>query len=684
MATGTNNDWLDEQRINIAEHFGIDNPDDITVYNNGRAMEFNEPETKLPRELQKIQLIEAFTEPLLAQDENPVRPNNIDEFINGMQGTMATGDTPYVVVAGGRFTGKTTVCKNLAYRIKDKHGKCMKLLAGRRIMRILPEVYSVSVTPEAEAYAYWANHYRFEDVRGVVLYTDNQQVAEDLLSIPGLKVPLIIEAHEGFDFSKINVKTNGSYPVMPILPDNIIAENQRVMCSVINDRKERYIERFGWVPSAPIINTITKALSMGSSITDFNFEDVLSVIDEMCGEYASSHAAGSKPTVNSAFKFLKKNYGLTKEEYDSIPAVMPTKSKKHNDAVQSIVDQIEKMIGASKPDNENKDDNKAVKHELMFDNKETLLNGLESKVIGQNEAIKKVIPALVRRKVGLSDPNKPVANLLFAGPSGVGKTELAKSIASTAFGGEENLLRIDCGELSDKWAVSRLLGSMPGYVGYENGGQLSNFISKHPNSVLLFDEIEKADASIYDAILLQLLDAGRITSGKNETIDCTGCIVIMTSNLGADRISDNGIIQHGFTSVDTDDDNAKLNHEVMQAVKEKFRPELINRFDEIIVFNPLTLNDLEKIFNLKWKPFYERLASKGAEVQLDNSVSKWFAEKSKKDKFGARNIIRMMNKNLVDPLADEILDGKLSNKIHVSIVDNKINFSSVNSDSVKK
>lgn len=676
MATTTNSDYLDERKIDIAEHFNLD-PDDIAITNDGREMEFDEPDGKLPRELQKIQLIEAFTEPLLEPDEEPVRPNNIDDFINGMQGEMAAGDTPYVVIMGGRYTGKTTVAKNFAYRIKDKNGMCIKMFAGRRVMRILPEVSNIAYTPEAEAYTYWVSHYRFEDVRGIVLYTDNQQIAEDLLSVPGFKVPLIIEAHEDFDFSKINVKTNNAYPIMPICADTLMDENQRLMVNVVNDRKERYMERFGWVPSDEIVNVITKALSMGSSITDFNFDDVLAVIDEMCGQYASTHKSGSKPNVNSAFKFLADNYGLTKKEYEDIPDTLPIQSKAHGDAVQSVVDQIEKMIGAV---NGNKKQEKAAdrkpEHKLAFESRESLKTGLESKVIGQKDAIAKVIPALVRRKVGLSDPNKPVANLLFAGPSGVGKTELAKSIAAEAFGSEDNLLRIDCGELSDRWAVSRLLGSMPGYVGYENGGQLSNFVMEHPNSVILFDEIEKADASIYDAILLQLLDAGRITSGKNETIDCTGCIVIMTSNLGADKVADEGMIQHGFTSTDIVDNDEKLQHEVMQAIKDKFRPELINRFDEIIVFNPLTLNNLEQIFDLKWKPFHDRLASKGSEVRLDDSVRTWFAMKSKKDKFGARNIIRMMNKNLIDPLADEILDNKLSNDINVSIVDNNIAFNS--------
>ena len=189
---------------------------------------------------------------------------------------------------------------------------------------------------------------------------------------------------------------------------------------------------------------------------------------------------------------------------------------------------------------------------------------------------------------------------------------------------------------------------------------------KHPNSVLLFDEIEKADPAIYDAILLQLLDAGRLTSGKQETVDCTGCMVIMTSNLGADKMADDGMVSHGFTSIDVTDIDTQLSNEVEQAMKEKFRPELINRFDEIIVFNPLTVNDLARIFDIKWKPFAERLK--------DDDVRMWFAENSRKDKFGARNILRAMNSELLDPLAEKRLEHSLSANVNVSIMDNKIAF----------
>lgn len=671
----TNRNWMDDCILDIAERYGK-NPTDIDITLNGKSMLFNEPDGMIPREARKRQLIDAFTEPLLTDNEIPVRPNNIDDFVNSMQSVMAAGDTPYVAIAGTRYAGKTTVAKNFAYRAKTIGNQCMKLIAGRETLRILPSVSEPVRTAEADAFDAWLRAYQFEDCKGVMLYTDDLHVAEALLNKPGLKIPLLIEMHADFTFGSINVPSNGHYPVLAICADNNITENENVMVNVINDRRERYIERFGWVPSENIIRIMTRAMSLNSTAEDFSFEDTLAVIDAMCGEYAASHKPGRGPNKTAAFKYLEQNYGLTMQDYNEIPPMLPMRSAQTpQDAVNQIMEMVQKAVNGQQPDKQPQhEQQKKDGSMLTFDSKQQLVDKLRARVIGQNEAIDKVIKPLIRAKAGLNDQKRPIANVLFAGPSGVGKTELAKAIADAAFGNEENMLRIDCGELSDKWAVSRLLGSMPGYVGSDQGGQLSNFVMKHPNSVLLFDEIEKADPAIYDAILLQLLDAGRITSGKQETVDCTGCMVIMTSNLGADKMADDGMVSHGFTSIDVTDIDTRLSNEVEQAMKEKFRPELINRFDEIIVFNPLTVNDLARIFDIKWEPFAERLKEQRAIVHIDDDVRMWFAENSRKDKFGARNILRAMNSELLDPLAEKRLEHSLSANVNVSIMDNKIAF----------
>lgn len=670
---------------------------DVIISKGRPVMESSkEPGDHLTRELRKRQLIEAFSEPLLGDgDTTTVHPNGFEDCMSALQALMACSEAPYALVSGDRYVGKTTIVRCFAEHVINSN-HVIKLLAGRKVMHVLPEACDDAPSAVKEAFDAWTKQYRSEDCKGVMLYTDDNRVAAALLSSPGLKIPLIVEVGEGFDFEKINAAyaRDGGYPMLPLYPDTDISVNQAVMVNVVKDRRDHYMRTFGWVPSDAIVMTMTKALSSGRSAMTFSFKDTLANIDAFCGEYAASHAMSSRPTVNNVFRFIHDNYGLTRDEYDGIPGEMPVLQKtkiQPGELAEQISKALSEMFGYDHPSQRQGADGNGSKgrrstkdgSELKFGSKDSLRKALESKVIGQDKAIERVIPALMRRKAGLGDTSKPIASLLFAGPSGVGKTELAKSIASAAFGSEDELLRIDCGELSDKWAVSRLLGSMPGYVGFEQGGQLSNFVMEHPNSVLLFDEIEKADPSIYDAILLQLLDAGRITSGRNETVDCTGCIVIMTSNLGADKMADDGMVSHGFHSVDIADTDERLEHEVMQAVKDTFRPEQVNRFDDIIVFNPLSMDSLERIFDLKWQPYHDRLAKRGSDVSLTPAVREWFASKSKKDRFGARNIIRLMNDKLINPLADGIVDGKLGSGITADIKDGGITFVSNGTQAAK-
>ena len=205
---------------------------------------------------------------------------------------------------------------------------------------------------------------------------------------------------------------------------------------------------------------------------------------------------------------------------------------------------------------------------------------------------------------------------------------------------------------------------------YEEGGALTKFIKDNPTSVILFDEIEKADPAIYDRILLQLLDAGRLTGSYDGTVDATGCIIIMTSNLGSNKMGDHGMEITGFGTVMNS--QSELDKQVMTAVEHKFRVEQINRFDAVVVFHPLDMTSLEKVFLMKWNPYLKRLDAQGHHVIMSDQVPKWFATKSRKDKYGARNLIRTMNNVLVNPMADGIIDKTLTETINIDVVDNDI------------
>ena len=621
----------------------------------------------LPRELAKKELIGAFSEPV-QYDGYPEIPN-ADELWQVFQNIMTTMDSPYVIIAGIKYVGKTTFIRNIAKRMNEHQGKNVQLLEGRTLMRILPEVTSPDNTPEAEAFTEYLRRYRCEDCKGIALYTDDQQVAAELLSTPGVKIPIVVEAHEDFNIRKINIHTDGGYPVLGLFPDPELKDNIELLDGIVNEHKDDYIRKFGWMPSRNVIGVITKATTMDADVSTYSIEDALFVINAMCSEYASTHKTAKKPTVRDAFRFIRDAFGITREQYDAIPETMSSES--FDDDTER---QQDKQPGESKQGDDSG---------FAFSSRKDLEQRIKSKVIGQDDAIEQMITPILRRKAGLSDEGKPIASMLFAGPSGVGKTEAAKALAKALFDDDEAFKRIDCGELNDKGSASRLIGTTQGYLGFDQAGELTDFISKHPHSVILFDEIEKAHPAVYDTVLLQLLDAGRITgtisvndeqgkaSSKNETVDATGCVIIMTSNLGSDSVGDIGMTTHGF-GISTVDVKKKLKQDVMSAVTARFRAEQINRFDQIIIFNALDEKSLEKVFALKWNPYHERLQKKGIHVEIGDSVPAWFAAKSRKDKFGARNLMRTMNNNLINKLADGIVDGTLKKHISVEINDGDI------------
>lgn len=304
-----------------------------------------------------------------------------------------------------------------------------------------------------------------------------------------------------------------------------------------------------------------------------------------------------------------------------------------------------------------------------------LTDNLSKEVIGQNQAIDSVSHAIKRARVGIKDPTKPIGSFIFVGPTGVGKTYLAKSLARNLFGIEDNLIRIDMSEYMEKFSTSRLVGSPPGYVGYDEGGELTKAVRSHPYSVILFDEIEKAHPDVFN-ILLQILDDGRLTDGQGRTVDFKNTIIIMTSNVGASFTGNKSSI--GFSTDDIETNIEKNNENIIKnEIKRTFAPEFLNRLDEVIMFNSLTKDDIIEITRLMLDKTVARLAKLGIEVKYNVRVLDYIAQKGFDRQFGARPLERTITKYIEDELAEEILNGQIKKDmaINLTVKQGKINFS---------
>ncbi|NWG08106.1 MAG: AAA family ATPase [Chloroflexi bacterium] len=308
---------------------------------------------------------------------------------------------------------------------------------------------------------------------------------------------------------------------------------------------------------------------------------------------------------------------------------------------------------------------------------------LHERIIGQEEAIHAISDAIRRSRSGLSDPSRPIGSFIFIGPSGVGKTELAKALAWFMFDDEEALARIDMSEYREQHTVSRLFGAPPGYVGYEEGGQLTEAVRRRPYRVLLFDEIEKAHPEVWNA-LLQILDDGRMTDGQGNVVDFRNTVLIMTSNLGTEYVRKGGTL--GFLQAKASDEEREAHAKVEKALKGAFRPEFLNRIDEIIMFSPLTLEQMEEIVVLQMKEVQDRLNEHNITVELTDAARKWLAKEGYDPAFGARPLRRAIQKHVESPLSVELLGGKFKDGATVQVdVDeekNKIKF--LTSEPVKK
>ena len=295
---------------------------------------------------------------------------------------------------------------------------------------------------------------------------------------------------------------------------------------------------------------------------------------------------------------------------------------------------------------------------------------LHKRVVGQEEAVTAVAKAVRRGRVGLKDPRRPIGSFLFLGPTGVGKTEISKALAEAVFGNEQAMIRVDMSEYMEKHSVSKMIGSPPGYVGHEDGGQLSEKVRRNPYSVILFDEIEKAHPDVFN-ILLQVLDDGHITDSQGRKVDFKNTIIIMTSNAGAQSIVEPKKL--GFASSDDEKQNyERMKNSVMEEVRRIFKPEFLNRIDETIVFRSLNKNDMKQIVTLMLKDLTDRCKSQmDITLHVRDSVKNYIVEKAYEPKYGARPLRRKIQNEIEDQLAEEILDGKVKKGDEVIVTTKK-------------
>ncbi|MBV9064049.1 MAG: AAA family ATPase, partial [Alphaproteobacteria bacterium] len=280
---------------------------------------------------------------------------------------------------------------------------------------------------------------------------------------------------------------------------------------------------------------------------------------------------------------------------------------------------------------------------------------LERRVVGQNEAVRAVSNAVRRARAGLQDPNRPIGSFLFLGPTGVGKTELTKALAEFLFDDDSAMVRIDMSEFMEKHSVARLIGAPPGYVGYEEGGVLTEAVRRRPYQVILFDEVEKAHHDVFN-VLLQVLDDGRLTDGQGRTVDFRNTVIILTSNLGTE-----------FLAVGEGSETPQQRAQVMGALRAHFRPEFLNRLDEIILFHRLNRSDMDQIVDIQMGRLQKLLADRKIEIDLDGRAREWLAQAGYDPVYGARPLKRVIQRRLQDPLAELLLEGRIADGSMVNV-----------------
>jgi ATP-dependent Clp protease ATP-binding subunit ClpB len=370
--------------------------------------------------------------------------------------------------------------------------------------------------------------------------------------------------------------------------------------------------------------------------------------------------------VNAEIEKAERNYDLNKAaelKYGKLPALQ--KSLEEEELIAEKAQGADSLLRDKVTDEEIA---RIIGHwtgipvsKLMEGEREKLLrleDILHERVIGQNEAVERVTEAIIRSRAGIQDPNRPIGSFMFLGPTGVGKTELAKSLAEALFDDEHNIVRIDMSEYMEKFSVSRLIGAPPGYVGYEEGGQLTEAVRRRPYSVILFDEVEKAHSEVFN-ILLQVLDDGRITDSQGRTVDFKNTIIIMTSNLGSDYILE-GIDNEGEISEDAKE-------KVNRILKSKFRPEFLNRLDEIVFYKPLNKKEISSIVDLMINDLQRRLKDKQLTVSLTEKAKNYIVEQGYDPLYGARPLKRYIQRNVETLIAKMIISGNIMSTANITV-----------------
>jgi len=431
---------------------------------------------------------------------------------------------------------------------------------------------------------------------------------------------------------------------------------------ILNGLRERY-ERFHGVKITD--EAITGAVNLSIKYINDRFlpDKAIDLIDEASAR-VKLHLSKS-----SEIKEMEKNLKSVKErKFQAIREKKLFEADKMREEERNILNKLKSSLSQSNDEIPELTQNHIRKvvslwtgipvEKLVSDEKRKLVNmesELHRRIVGQEEAVKTVSRAIRRARSGLKNPNKPIGNFLFLGPTGVGKTELAKTLAEFLFGSENALIRFDMSEYMEKFAVSRLIGSPPGYVGYEEGGQLTETVRRKPYSVILFDEIEKAHPDIFD-LLLQIMDEGRLTDSQGHTVDFKNTVIILTSNFGTGLLKDKAM---GFALGEKEASFEDKKRKLLASFKEIFKPEFLNRLDDIIVFSPLTLKEMEEIVDIIMRKIERNVSESNITIKLTNPAKEYLARKGYDSDFGARPLNRLIEKEIEDPIAVKILEGEL-------------------------
>ena len=431
---------------------------------------------------------------------------------------------------------------------------------------------------------------------------------------------------------------------------------------ILNGLRERY-ERFHGVKITD--EAITGAVNLSIKYINDRFlpDKAIDLIDEASAR-VKLHLSKS-----SEIKEMENNLKSVKErKFQAIREKKLFEADKMREEERNILNKLKSSLSQSNDEIPELTQNHIRKvvslwtgipvEKLVSDEKRKLVNmesELHRRIVGQEEAVKTVSRAIRRARSGLKNPNKPIGNFLFLGPTGVGKTELAKTLAEFLFGSENALIRFDMSEYMEKFAVSRLIGSPPGYVGYEEGGQLTETVRRKPYSVILFDEIEKAHPDIFD-LLLQIMDEGRLTDSQGHTVDFKNTVIILTSNFGTGLLKDKAM---GFALGEKEASFEDKKRKLLASLKEIFKPEFLNRLDDIIVFSPLTLKEMEEIVDIIMRKIERNVSESNITIKLTNPAKEYLARKGYDSNFGARPLNRLIEKEIEDPIALRILEGEL-------------------------